>query len=244
MIGDNLILLDKIDSTNNYIKNHWRELPSETVVWALEQTEGYGRNNKRWYSPLGGLWFSVLFKPRKRPLIPYFYLRMYSLVIYNVLKKKYKLDPIIKWPNDILLNSKKVCGILGESVYEDGTPSCVIVGVGINVNNELPEKVSNNSIALKDVIGKEIPLRKLLNELNHVAYHRYYLKYFKPKAISSITKMWLNHLNVKVGDKVQVSVENNGNIYGTVNEIQSDYLEIIDNNGEIRKINSGELIVL
>ncbi len=137
-----------------------------------------------------------------------------------------------------------MCGILGESVYEDGTPSCVIVGVGINVNNELPEKVSNNSIALKDVIGKEIPLRKLLNELNHVAYHRYYLKYFKPKAISSITKMWLNHLNVKVGDKVQVSVENNGNIYGTVNEIQSDYLEIIDNNGEIRKINSGELIVL
>ncbi len=93
MIGDNLILLDKVDSTNNYIKKHWHELPSETVVWALEQTEGYGRNNKRWYSPLGGLWFSVLFKPRKRPLIPYFYLRMYSLVIYNVLKKNISWIP-------------------------------------------------------------------------------------------------------------------------------------------------------
>ncbi|RAO98878.1 biotin--acetyl-CoA-carboxylase ligase [Petrotoga sp. 9PW.55.5.1] len=244
MIGDNLIVLDKVDSTNIYIKNHWIELPSETVVWALEQTQGYGRKKDRWYSPLGGLWFSVLFKPRKRPLIPYYYVRMYSLVIYDILKNKYNLNPIIKWPNDILVDEKKICGILGESIYKGTYPACVVVGIGLNVNNELPNELKDYSTSLKNLLGKELSLRKLLTQINHIAYHSYYLKYFKAKSISAVTKIWLKRLNIKNGDPVKIKDQNTEIISGRIKEIHSDYLEILDDSGKSKKYYSGDISLL
>ena len=243
MIGDKLIILDKIDSTNQYIKENWEKLPSETVVWALEQKMGYGRRKNFWHSPLGGLWFSVLFKPKKRPLIPYYYVRMYSLVIFDLLKKKYNLKPVIKWPNDILVNEKKICGILGESVYKGNNPVCVIVGVGLNVNNELPSEISNKAISLKELLGREISLKKILNQINHIAYNSYYLKYFKPKALNGLTKIWFKHLNIKPGDRISLKY-NEDIIYGKLLEIKSESLVVLTNKGEIKEFNSGEISVL
>ncbi|HPZ74478.1 MAG TPA: biotin--[acetyl-CoA-carboxylase] ligase [Candidatus Pacearchaeota archaeon] len=244
MIGDNLISLDKVTSTNKFLKENWHKLPSETVVWALEQTEAYGRKKDKWYAPFGGLWFSVLFKPRKRPLIPFYYVRMYSLAVLDLLKKRYKLDAIIKWPNDILVEEKKICGILGESIYNGNNPACVIVGVGMNVNNDLPEEIASTSVSLKQLIGKEAPLNKILSEINHIAYHSYYLKYFKPKTISNLTKIWLKNLNIKKGDKVKLKTLSGRIVIGELVDIKSDCLEILDASGEIKVFNSGEISVI
>ncbi len=244
MIGDNIIVLDKVPSTNKFLKDNWQKFPSETVVWALEQTEAYGRKKDKWYSPFGGLWFSVLFKPRKRPLIPYYYVRMYSLAVVDLLKRRYNLEAIIKWPNDILVDGKKICGILGESIYSGDKPSCVIVGVGMNVNNDLTEDLSSSAVSLKQLIGKEATLNKILRELNHIAYHSYYLKYFKPKTISNLTKIWINNLNIKKGDKVRLKTLSGKIVIGELVDIKSDYLKILDDKGEIKEYNSGEISVI
>lgn len=244
MIGDNIIVLDKVPSTNKFLKDNWQKFPSETVVWALEQTEAYGRKKDKWYSPFGGLWFSVLFKPRKRPLIPYYYVRMYSLAVVDLLKRRYNLEAIIKWPNDILVDEKKICGILGESIYSGDKPSCVIVGVGMNVNNDLTEDLSSSAVSLKQLIGKEATLNKILREINHIAYHSYYLKYFKPKTISNLTKIWINNLNIKKGDKIRLKTLSGKIVIGELVDIKSDYLKILDDKGEIKEYNSGEISVI
>jgi BirA family biotin operon repressor/biotin-[acetyl-CoA-carboxylase] ligase len=244
MIGDNIIVLDKVPSTNKFLKDNWQKFPSETVVWALEQTEAYGRKKDKWYAPFGGLWFSVLFKPRKRPLIAYYYVRMYSLAVVDLLKRRYNLEAIIKWPNDILVDEKKICGILGESIYSGDKPSCVIVGVGMNVNNDLTEDLSSSAVSLKQLIGKEATLNKILREINHIAYHSYYLKYFKPKTISNLTKIWINNLNIKKGDKIRLKTLSGKIVIGELVDIKSDYLKILDDKGEIKEYNSGEISVI
>jgi len=242
MIGDRTIKLISIGSTNEYIKENFESLPSESVVVSTIQTAGYGRKGNVWESGRGGLWFSVLFKPRKRPVNPWHYVRMYSLGVYDVISK-YKIKAKIKWPNDILIDNKKICGIIGENIFEKNNIKGTIIGIGINLNNEISEELRETAVTLKELTGNDINVEKFLSELNHVVYNRYYVKYLKNKSVSVITKKWLNALNIKNDDEVEIKNVNGEYEYGKIVKITPEYLEIMDKNYNLKTVYAGEISV-
>jgi BirA family biotin operon repressor/biotin-[acetyl-CoA-carboxylase] ligase len=242
VIGDRTIFFDTLGSTNKYLLENWQILPSETVVWAKQQQNAYGRKKSFWSSNSGGLWFSVLFKPKKRPVNPWHYVRLYSLTVYDILKE-YDIKAQIKWPNDVLVEDKKICGILSEAVYAGKNPEAIIVGVGINVNNSIPEELSGKATSLIEFTSKQANLSKLLSRINHIAYYRYYLKYLKDKSVSVITKKWINALNIKVGDSVEIIPVEGSPFYAEISSINPDYLEILDENYNVKNFFAGEISV-
>ena len=130
------IEFDTIDSTNTYLKENWEQLEDLTFVSTLEQTAGRGRNQRKWLSPKGeNLMFSVLLKDRDI-LNRYRYLSMLSaLTVVDALEQFAVKDLMIKWPNDVYVRDRKICGILLEGVSRKQL-ECVIIGIGVNVNQE------------------------------------------------------------------------------------------------------------
>lgn len=130
-----------------------------TVITAKKQTKGRGKPGSLWFSPPGGLYFSIILKPRKNPeeLAPF--TLMTAEAIVSVVKRECNLAPDIKLPNDILINSKKVCGILTEKAGDS-----LIVGVGLNLNiNDIPEELNATSLLLE--CKKNFDLKHFLFEI-------------------------------------------------------------------------------
>lgn len=126
-----IIHLAQVDSTQTYLKTHFSELEDQTIVYADTQTAGRGRFNRRWISQDGGLYFSVLLKPVQTR----FSANLTQLMALCVCRavEKYGVRANLKWPNDVQVNGRKLCGMLSEAVMDKQKIACVIVGVGVNI---------------------------------------------------------------------------------------------------------------
>jgi len=202
LLGEEIIAYDVLDSTNEFMKREWEKLHDGAVVIALEQTKGKGRMGRVWISPKGGLWFSVLFKPRKI-LDPNFYTKLFSVSIVQVLGD-IGVKVRIKWPNDIYVWNKKLGGILTETILTDDFVKAVVVGVGLNINNEIPDEIKEKAVSLQELTGRRwdiIPLmRRILSKVwkNINKYRK------KPEAL---TRIWKGLLTFKEGSNVDIKVE-------------------------------------
>lgn len=177
-----IIFFKKIESTNKFLKEN--NFLSGTIILAEEQISGYGKFGAKWFSPQGGLWFSfVINKKIKRPIK---YLKVVAVAIVKTLKK-YKINSVIKIPNDILINRKKVCGVLLENDFYIGK---LVIGIGLNVNNKVPQKTNIPAISLKQVLNKKIDLNEIF--LNLISFIDKYL--VKPRVF--IEKEWKRYLLV------------------------------------------------
>lgn len=162
------IHFDTIDSTNAWAKKNAATLdPNQlTCVTALEQTAGRGRFFRKWLSPKGQNIYATLFfcLPRECPYLINLG-QILSLSSIAVLKKK-GFSPRIKWPNDILLDGKKVAGILCETVFFEDRIA-VILGIGINVNmsKELLETIDQPATSLAQLSGQTWTLEQILNPI-------------------------------------------------------------------------------
>jgi len=134
------------------------------VVVADRQTKGYGRNKAVWSSNAGGLWFSMLLKPKIRPGEASRLTLLLSDTLKILFEKKYKIDSEIKWPNDVLVFGKKIAGILIEMSAEQNIINWIVAGIGINVNNDLPKELESTSISLKNILNKEVNRVELFAE--------------------------------------------------------------------------------
>ena len=154
----NLIFFKSLDSTQDYLKQNIA-LPDKTIVVADRQTKGRGRGKRTWSSPKGGLWFSIILKNQ---LLESSFLNGFSaaIAVTKVLRKK-GIGAVLKWPNDVLVQGKKICGILTENIIK-GKRISTVVGIGLNVNNDLRIK---KSISVKEVTGKNEDLRLMLEEV-------------------------------------------------------------------------------
>ncbi|WP_041723232.1 biotin--[acetyl-CoA-carboxylase] ligase [Dictyoglomus thermophilum] len=165
-----IFYFDKISSTMDIahiLAN--KGYPHGTVIVAEEQTQGRGRFKRKWHSPKGGLWFSIIFRPENLKTIKAGFLGI--IIGFSVLKtlesflKDIKLN--FKWPNDIEYEGKKVAGILLESVYEKEL-EYIIAGIGINLQVD-PEEIKDlKAFSLKNYItipDKNILLLEILKEL-------------------------------------------------------------------------------
>ena len=164
-----IIKLDATDSTNSFLKNlsQGSTLENLTVVVTQDQTKGRGQQESTWTSePYKNLTFSALISLNEVKITQRRYLNFaISLALYTVLfdKKTPKLS--IKWPNDILSANKKICGILIENSFFGDSIKNSIVGIGLNVNQEIFPNSLPNATSLKLETTKEFDLDVLLNEI-------------------------------------------------------------------------------
>ncbi|MGC9771083.1 biotin--[acetyl-CoA-carboxylase] ligase [Fervidobacterium islandicum] len=236
MIGEEIEVLYEVDSTNEFLKRNYKSFHDGAIVVAIKQTAGKGRMGRTWYSPEGGLWYSVLFKPKVH-LNLHVYTKIFSIAIVEVLRKL-KVKAYIKWPNDIYYNGKKVAGILSEAVSVNDRVIAIIVGIGINVNNDIPEDLKDVAISLKDILKKKVKITYLLDTVNK---HAWNLLITYRNETENITKLWKKYLVPKEGDKLKVKVDDQI-VEGTVLKIGDDTL-YIDVGGKVIGVQSIHQIV-
>jgi BirA family biotin operon repressor/biotin-[acetyl-CoA-carboxylase] ligase len=142
--------------------------PDGTLVIAESQTGGYGRLQRKWSSPAGGLWFSLLLRPPLRPdAVPPLTL-VCSLILAQTIERVCGVDPQIKWPNDLVVPGKgtapagKLAGILTEMSAEIDRTSWVVIGIGLNVNNPLPEPSAPHAVSLISLLKAPVERARLL----------------------------------------------------------------------------------
>ena len=135
-----------------------------TIVIAEAQTCGRGRLSREWLSPKGGIYFTLILRPRISPVYAPRVNLMAAVAVAATIRKLFGLKAEVKWPNDVLIVGKKVCGILAEMDAEMDVVNFVNVGIGINANNSIP-KFEKTATSLKDALGKEISRKEFLRAL-------------------------------------------------------------------------------
>ena len=238
IIGKKIYHFKTIDSTNLYSKILIKDGVDEgTVVVADVQTSGRGRKDRTWSSPKGGLWFSVILYPNLKPQQCMLLTMAASIAVAQSIKDITNLNPEIKWPNDLLINGKKACGILTEIDAKDDKINYTAVGIGVNVNNQLDEELDEVATSLFKELGTKVSIKNLLESI---------LKNFDniyEKLISNqfdhVRDTWNSYSKI-VGKKIQVQ-EDNTIKTGTVSDIdQSGHLILDTENGAIRIV-SGDV---
>ncbi len=155
-----LIKLDKVTSTQDFAEAIYSMLYSDFIVYAEEQTKARGRYKREWYSPKGGLWFTYCKKRFSAEEIPITTLKA-ALAIRDVLGKY--VDAKIRWPNDIVVNNRKISGILVEGIVQ-GSDSSIFIGAGVNSNiKNFPLDLNATSTLIET--GKELNNEDLLKDI-------------------------------------------------------------------------------
>ena len=174
-IGKKLVTLKTVDSTNEEAKRLAREGAQHGLIVAADrQTSGKGRFSRKWCSgPDGGLYFSVLLKPDLPPSDIASITLSAGYAVCLAVREFTGLDANIKWPNDIILGNKKLCGILTEMAAQSDRIDYVIIGIGINVNNSVfPEEIANKAVSLRIASGHTIDRSEffacVINKLDRV----------------------------------------------------------------------------
>jgi len=160
-----ILEFEKLDSTQKIAKELAEKGEKEwTVILAKEQTQGIGRKGDFWYSPRGGLYFSVILPQAKiekleilRDLTPF--------LISKVIFEEFKIKPFIKFPNDIYLNGKKIGGIMLQNIISP-QKQISILGIGLNTNiKEFPEDLKDKATSLLIELKKEVSNQKILEKI-------------------------------------------------------------------------------
>ena len=135
-----------------------------TCVVAENQTQGRGRLNRQWDSSRGGLWFTLILTPDVPPPMAYLYNFAASLSLSRTLNRLFDLDVRVKWPNDLLLEEKKLVGVLSEMETRADMLRFLLLGIGINANNPVSgQDYQHNAISLTQALGRPVSRREILS---------------------------------------------------------------------------------
>jgi BirA family biotin operon repressor/biotin-[acetyl-CoA-carboxylase] ligase len=242
-IGHDIRHFTEVDSTNEVAKKLAEEGASEgTIVIAEVQRRGKGRRGKRWLSPEGGVWMTIILRPdiplAKAPLLTL----VTGVAVAQTLQMECGLDVGIKWPNDILIGEKKVCGILTEASADKGRLDYVVLGIGIDLNvdvEDFPLDLKKGATSLKNELDREIygveVVQKFLENFEEV------YEDFKKGQFQDILTQW-RRLSKTIGREVEVHKKGRlvvGEAVG-INRDGALILELED--GSLRKVISGECI--
>ncbi len=238
-----IIEFKEVESTNQKAFEYLKKTNEENVLLLSSmQTNGRGRFNRRWESPEGGLYFSLILKPsapqEDYPLIPLFS----SLAVAETINDL-GIPSAIKWPNDVLINGKKIAGILIESQKKE-SEFCVIVGIGVNLNTRLSQysvELRKTLTTLLELQGQEIDRTDFLVKLLKHFYKYYTL--FQRAEYAKITKQWLTYSDT-IGRNVKILAARE-EIIGTAVDIDNiGFLLVETESGEKKKITSGDCLYI
>ncbi|WP_051652496.1 biotin--[acetyl-CoA-carboxylase] ligase [Clostridium algidicarnis] len=193
-IGRNVYYFDSIDSTNTKAKKLASKGAKEgTVIISEEQTAGRGRLGRSWISPKHkGLWMSIILRPNIAPINAVKITQIVAAAIHKSINCL-GIKSLIKWPNDIVLNDKKLCGILTEMNAELNRINYVVIGIGINVNlneDEIPKDIraiaTSLKIESKDTVDRKALLCSIL--ANFEIFYDEFLKNFNMETALKICR--------------------------------------------------------
>ena len=160
---ERIVFLPETPSTMDAARELARNgCPAYTTVIAGRQTQGRGRMRRKWFSRAGGLYFTVVLRPRLPILWSSRVNFLASLTLARILRERYAVDAGVKWPNDILVDGCKLCGLLSEMETEGEEVRFIDIGVGMNVNNTPPE-IDPPAVALSGLVGRPVPRREILS---------------------------------------------------------------------------------
>jgi len=238
--GD-IVYSKEIDSTNRKARDLADEgAPEGTLVLSEAQIRGKGRKGRTWFSPpKGGIYISLILRPTISPVDAPKFTLLTAVAIAEALLSMTPLNINIKWPNDILVNGKKIAGILTEMSTEMDAVNYIVVGLGLNVNTpKFPEAIQGIATSIFIETGKVFPRVKIIQE--YLARYEAYYDMYKKIGFDSIIDRWKD-LSEIIGKKVEVEVIGNQFI-GKALDIDSDGALILkDEQGGVHRIISGDI---
>lgn len=226
-----IILLDEVDSTNNYLKKNAHRLEANTCVIAKKQTAGRGRRGKSFLSNNeNGLYLSVLLKLKSFDAGEI--TAAAAVAVARAIKRFSYKQPKIKWVNDVYIGTKKACGILCEALFDNGKPQYIIVGIGVNLikpQNDFDEEIRDIATAVFENNDVDFDLfsATVINEFFSLIDKKGFLSEYK-------------ELSMLVGKKVIFS-DFSSEKEGIVQEITDDFGILINVEGSSKIFKSGEI---
>ena len=239
-IGHSVEVIESVDSTNDYAKKKAKELVDGSVIISLEQVKGKGRRGRSFHSGKGdGIYLSIILKPGFEPAKAPFITSIAGAALVNTFNK-FNIQTKIKWPNDVLINGKKVAGILTEMSADMEFIEYIVLGVGINVSGlEFPNELKNIATSLK-LEGYDVKKLSIIWQF-----------------IYEFELLYNLYLNENTSEVVNI-LRNNSSVLGKqinvhyMNEIESAIAVDINNQGaliiktqegEVKELSSGEISI-
>lgn len=242
--AEKIYFYDEIGSTNDECKKLAEEGAKHgTLVVAEKQTKGKGRRGRNWESPKGtGIWMTLLLRPDIEPYNSSGLTLVAAMAIDKAITEVTGLDAKIKWPNDIVVNGKKVTGILTEMSAQPEMINYIVIGIGINVNTEeFPEDIAKTASSLKIESGKTIK-RSSIIALFGKYFEQYYARYIKTQDMSLLIDEYNKEL-INVDRQIKVLAKENSytGIAKGINRHGELIVETEDK--ELRNVVAGEVSV-
>ena len=243
-LGKRVYYFDSIDSTQNFaMKIASNDKENGTVIISKKQTMGRGRMKRKWKSPTGGIWMSIIIHPKfdvsYTTLVPI----ATSLALCMAIEKILKIKPELKWPNDVTLKGKKVAGVLVDTSIISNEIENVVLGIGINFKikpHELASTIKKtpNFYGVTTLVKKNekaLPLvQQFLYELENV------FQLINSRRIKKIKSEWTKRSST-IGRNVSI-ITSEGNVNGKAVKIDSDGALIISKGKKTEKILVGDII--
>ena len=242
-LGNRIYYFNTIDTTQNFaMKISSKKNENGSVIISKKQTGGRGRMKRKWRSPVGGIWMSIIINPEfditYSTIVPI----ATSLALCIAIEKTLKINTKLKWPNDVTLKGKKVAGVLIDASIVSNQIENMILGIGINFKinpNELENSIKKtpNFYGVATLVKKDVnmsPLiRQFLYELEKV------LQLINSGQINKIKNGWTKRSST-IGKKISI-ITNNGRINGKAIRIDSDGGLIISSGKTIERVLVGDV---
>ena len=247
LIGKRVYYFEEIDSTQNFAQNIAVDKKENgTIIIAEKQTSGRGRLDRKWTSPKGGIWFSLIIHPKfdvsSSTLIPI----LSAVALSKSIKSVLDIETEVKWPNDITMNGKKVAGVLVDASFQTNSIDYLILGIGINFDidtKKLEKRLTKtpNFYGIDSLRGKEdkTPPKTLLKEFL-LQFEKNLFQLDKGEK-SKIIKEWTKRA-AGIGKKITINTSN-GKISGISQGIDNDGALKIKTRNEIKKIYVGDVVL-
>ncbi len=248
-LASEIYYYDEIDSTNTRAKQHAEEgCPHGALVAANMQRAGKGSRGRGWQSPPGAaVYMSLVLRPKFLPNKASMVTLVMALAVAKAIEETTSLSCQIKWPNDVIVNKKKVCGILTEMSGEQDYIQYIVIGVGINVKEQtFPDEIRQKATSLeeedREANRKGAPKRAYLIERTMYYFEEYYELFEEKESLEFLKEEYNQYLvNKEKEVKVLGTLHEYTGICHGINEIGELLVET--ENSKIEKVCSGEVSV-
>ena len=246
IIGQQAYYFDSVDSTQNQaLKMAEEPANNGSVIIAEKQTSGKGRSGRKWISPKGGIWFSLILYPKFDISVTTLFPIASALALSKALEKTFKISPELKWPNDLTMKGKKIAGMLVDVSLESNKIEKLVLGVGINFNVDVKQiektlKGTPNFYGIASLNEQKNDVKpKQLVQTFFVELEKIY-ELLNKKEIKKIISEWTKRSST-IGKNVELNTVN-GKIKGKAIKIDDDGALVISENNKISKIIAGDII--
>ena len=248
LIGQKVYYFDSIDSTQNQALKIANEPENNgAVIIAATQTGGKGRTGRKWISPKGGIWFSIILHPKFDISITTLFPIASSLALSKAIENTFEITPELKWPNDLTIKGKKIAGILVDAAFESNKIESLVLGVGINFNVDIKAikktlKDTPNFYGVASLSEQNKKVKPIQLVQNFFVELEKIYELLNKKQTKKIISEWTKRSST-LGKNVEINTTD-GKIKGKATKIDEDGALIISNKNKTEKVIAGDIIHL